>query len=69
MLDPTKKPKAIDAVRSEGMDKGKPMLGIYELEGESQKVCFAPVGKERPTEFSSAAGSGHVLTVWKRAKK
>ncbi len=41
-LDPTKKPKAIDAVRTDGPAKGQPMLGIYELDGNTQKVCFAP---------------------------
>jgi uncharacterized protein (TIGR03067 family) len=66
-LDPTKKPKAIDATRTEGPDKGKPMLGIYEFDGDKQKVCFAPVGKERPTEFVSKPGTEHVLTIWKRA--
>ena len=68
-LDPTKKPKAIDAIRSEGESKGKPMLGIYEFDGKTQKVCFAPVGKERPAEFSSKAGTQHVLTVWKRVDR
>ena len=68
-LDPSKKPKCIDATRTEGPDKGKPMLGIYELTDDQQKVCFAVPGKERPTEFSSKPGSGHVLTVWQRIKK
>src|SRR4051794_35167714 len=30
-LDPAKKPKTIDAVRTAGPDKGKTLLGIYEL--------------------------------------
>ena len=66
-LDPTKKPKTIDAVRTDSPSKGKAMFGIYAFEGDKQKVCFAPVGKERPTDFISKAGTGHVLTVWKRA--
>ena len=45
------------------------MLGIYEFDGKTQKVCFAPVGKERPAEFSSKAGTQHVLTVWKRVDR
>src|SRR5437660_6472175 len=43
-LDTTKKPKAIDALPV----GGKPMLGIYEFDGERLKLCFAPSGKERP---------------------
>ena len=68
-LDPTKTPKTIDAVRTEGPSKGKAMRGIYAFAGDKQNVCFAPVGKERPTDFISKAGTGHVLTVWKRADR
>jgi uncharacterized protein (TIGR03067 family) len=68
-VDPSKKPATIDALRSEGEDKDKPMLGIYEFDGDTYKVCFAPPGKDRPTEFASKPGSGHVFSVWKREKK
>jgi hypothetical protein len=54
---------------TEGDDKGKTFRGIYEFEGDTRKVCLAPAGKERPKEFSSTAGSGHVLAVLKRVKK
>jgi uncharacterized protein (TIGR03067 family) len=66
-IDSTKKPKTIDATRTQGSDSDKAMLGIYELEGDKQKVCFAPPGKNRPTEFTSKAGTGHVLTIWQKA--
>ena len=65
-IDPTKQPKTIDATRTEGPDADKAMFGIYELEGNRQKVCFAPVGKNRPTQFVSKAGTGHVLTIWQK---
>ena len=64
-LDATKKPKAIDALPT----GGKTMLGIYEFDGGRLKTCFAPSGKERPTEFRSKENSGHTLTVWEREKK
>jgi len=67
-LDPSKKPRTIDATRSTGPDKGKTMLGIYELTEDTFKVCFAPPGKDRPTEFASKAGSGNRLIVMKRVK-
>ena len=44
------------------------MLGIYEIEGDTQKVCFAPPEKERPTKFESESGSGLMLITSKRAK-
>jgi uncharacterized protein (TIGR03067 family) len=68
-IDPKMNPKSIDATRTNGPEKGKAMLGIYELKGDQQKVCFAPTGKARPTEFASKQGSGWVLTVWRRVKE
>ena len=46
--------------------KKEVMLGIYELDGDHYKVCFAPTGKPRPSEFASRPGSGNFLQVWKR---
>jgi uncharacterized protein (TIGR03067 family) len=48
---------------------GKPLLGIYEIDGDRLKLFFAGPGKERPTAFTSEAGSGHTLSVWVREKK
>jgi uncharacterized protein (TIGR03067 family) len=68
-LDPTRKPKTVDATVTEGEDKGTTMLGIYELEGDTLKVCFDPKGKKRPTELKTAPDSGHFMGVLKRAEK
>jgi uncharacterized protein (TIGR03067 family) len=65
-VDVAKKPKQIDVTFAEGPDKGKTALGIYELDGETYKVCMGYVGKGRPTAFESRPGSGHVLEVLKR---
>ena len=65
-IDPSKKPKEMDSTTGSGPDTGKIWQGIYKLHGDTYKVCFAPPGKERPKEFSSKAGSGHLLQVWKR---
>ncbi|MCE9565900.1 MAG: TIGR03067 domain-containing protein [Planctomycetes bacterium] len=67
-VDPTKKPKQIEAVRTKGPNKGEKMLGIYELTEDTYKVCFAAPGKDRPTEFKSEAGSGLRLMTFKREK-
>ena len=67
-LDPSQDPKTIDAVRSKGPDRGKTLRGIYELNGDTYKVCFAEPDKERPEEFSTTEGSGHRLLVFKRAR-
>jgi len=61
-LDETKTPKEMDAISTEK----EVMLGIYVLEENGYKVCFAPAGKPRPTEFGSAPGSGYILQSWQR---
>ncbi len=66
-LDPTKKPGHIDATVTEGHDKGTTMLGIYELKGDTIRVCFDPAGKVRPTSLTAKAGQ--MSAVVQRAKK
>ena len=68
-LDPSKTPKAIDYQMTDGPTKGQTQLGIYEVEGDTFKACFAKPGAERPTDFTSKSGEGHTLSVWKREKK
>ena len=64
-IDPTKKPKTIDMIPAEGQYKGKTLLGIYEIDSQTLKICFAEPGKERPTAFAS---KGAVLAIHKREK-
>jgi uncharacterized protein (TIGR03067 family) len=68
-LDPTKRPRTIDITDTEGPFKGKTVLGVYELDGDQFRICYAPPGKDRPRDFSARAGTGHRSHVWKRAKK
>jgi uncharacterized protein (TIGR03067 family) len=68
-VDPTKKPKTIDITMTDGPQKGSTMIGIYELEGDTYKLCADILGKTRPTEFAIKPGSGHILEVLKREKK
>jgi len=67
-LDPSKSPKTIDVTMVEGPHKGTVMLGIYEIDGDTLKVCFDPEGKTRPTEFKSPPGSKNFVNVHKRVK-
>jgi uncharacterized protein (TIGR03067 family) len=66
-IDPGKKPPAIDLTMSEGDEKDKTILGIYELQDDVLRICAGP-GHERPTEFAAKDGSGHTLITLKRAK-
>lgn len=68
-LDPAAKPKAIDITDTEGPFKGKTILGIYDVTGDTFKICYDPSGKARPKEFTGKAGSGFINHVWTREKK
>jgi uncharacterized protein (TIGR03067 family) len=59
--DPTQSPKTIDLRVKKGTQ-----LGIYEVDGDILKICFAAPGKPRPAGFTTSAGDGHTSAVWKR---
>jgi uncharacterized protein (TIGR03067 family) len=65
-LDATKTPKTVDYEMTEGITKGKKQLGIYELDGDTLKSCFAKPGAERPADFKP--GEGRTVSVWKHEK-
>jgi uncharacterized protein (TIGR03067 family) len=65
-INPSTKPKTIDYEMTDGPTKGKKQLGIYELNGDTFKACFASPGAERPADFSGKAGDHRTLSVWKR---
>lgn len=68
-LDPSKSPKTLDVTVTDGPNKGAVMLGIYEFDGDTLKVCFDPEGRMRPTDFKTADGSPAVLVIHKPVKK
>jgi uncharacterized protein (TIGR03067 family) len=69
-LDPSKKPAEVDIMIEEGEDKGKTQLGLYQLDGDTFKICFGRAGeKERPKELAAKAGSGTGMFVLKREKQ
>ena len=68
-LDASKTPKTLDIIGTEGPNKGKTFAAIYELSGDTLKVCYNLSGIERPTEFKTKEGTQHFLVTYKRAKK
>ncbi|GEM_PF-1824245 len=64
-LSPGKLPKEIDAMGTVGPNKGL-TLGIYKFENGVFTVCFAPLGKDRPKEFTSKSGTGEFMHIWKK---
>jgi uncharacterized protein (TIGR03067 family) len=67
-IDADKQPKHIDITAPEGEQAGKTSKGIYVIEGDNLKMCYANPDKDRPKEFVSKPGSGATFVVWKRGK-
>ena len=66
--DLDKKPRTMDVTYTEGDLKGQTSRAIYELDGDTLRICRAAPGKARPTEFASKPGSGLILMSYQRAK-
>ncbi|MBS1788534.1 MAG: TIGR03067 domain-containing protein [Acidobacteria bacterium] len=67
-LNPTAKPKELDITGTDGPNKGRTILGIYEREGDTLRICYDLSGKGRPTEFKSKEGSQLFLVTYKQNK-
>jgi uncharacterized protein (TIGR03067 family) len=67
--NPSAKPKALDITSTEGPNKGKTMLAIYERNGDTLRICYDLSGKSRPTEFKTAEGTPLFLVEYKLEKQ
>jgi uncharacterized protein (TIGR03067 family) len=67
-LAPDKSPKAIDITGTKGPNEGKTFLAIYELKGDTLRVCYDLSGEKRPSEFATKANTKLYLVTYKRAK-
>jgi len=65
-IDPSKSPKTINTIVEKGVHEGDILPGIYELEGDTLKICLNSEGDTRPKEFKSEPKSGLTLIVCKR---
>jgi uncharacterized protein (TIGR03067 family) len=60
-LDEGAKPRGFDLKFTAGPEKGNTALGIYQLDGDSWKMCLTTRGGARPAKFATKGGSGHAL--------
>lgn len=53
---------------TDGQKKGEKVHGIYELKGDTLKLCYAPADQPRPTKFDAPKGGTAFNEEWARAK-
>jgi uncharacterized protein (TIGR03067 family) len=68
-LDTVKKPKQMTIVGTDGPNKGKTLPAVYELDGDTLKICYQLEGKDPPAGLESKAGTSTLSIVYKREKK
>jgi uncharacterized protein (TIGR03067 family) len=59
-------PKTITFVVTKGDNKGKTLLGIYEVDKKKLRICFDAGGKTRPTKFESKPDTQSFLASYHR---
>jgi len=65
----SKSPRVMDVVVRKGEHEDNTMLGIYELKGDTLKVCFDPEGESRPKKFAARADSSIFVATYKRVNR
>jgi len=68
-LDSAAKPKGMTVTGTEGPNNGKTFPAIYEINGDTMRICYDLSGAKRPTEFKSVAGTKLYLVNYHRKKE
>lgn len=67
-IDPKAKPKGLDLEYTFGPVEGK-AAAIYEVKGDTLKICFPLLDGDRPKELATKADGKTVLVTYERVKK
>jgi uncharacterized protein (TIGR03067 family) len=65
-LDVASKPKGMTVNGTEGPNKGKSFPAVYELDGDTVRICYDLSGAKRPTDFRSTAGTKLYVVTYER---
>jgi hypothetical protein len=67
-MNPGARPKSIDVVGTEIVDRPIHLIGVYQLEGDTLTISVAVQGKPRPKDFEWIRKPDRVVHVFNRAK-
>ena len=65
-VDAAKKPATMDVTGVDGPNKGKTYPCIYELKGDTLRICYDLSGKKRPSEFRTEKQTKLYLVTYKK---
>jgi uncharacterized protein (TIGR03067 family) len=65
-VDSTTRPGSMLITGTEGPNQGKTFPAIYELKGDTLRICYDLSGAKRPTEFKTVAGTRLYLVTYHR---
>jgi uncharacterized protein (TIGR03067 family) len=68
-VDSASKPKGMTITGTEGPNHGKTFPAIYELKGDTLRICYDLSGAKRPTEFKTIPGTKLYLVTYNRKKE
>jgi uncharacterized protein (TIGR03067 family) len=68
-VDSSSKPKSMTVTGTEGPNQGKTFPAIYELNGDTLRICYDLSGAKRPTEFKTVVGTKLYLVTYQRKKE
>jgi uncharacterized protein (TIGR03067 family) len=67
-LNASASPCEMDITGTEGPNKGRTFLTIYQRDGDTLRICYDLSCKSRPTEFKSTEGTKLFLVTYERQK-
>jgi uncharacterized protein (TIGR03067 family) len=68
-IDASRMPKTMDIISTGGANKGRRIQAIYEIDGDTMKICYDLSGKGRPKEFKTAPGSQLFFAIYRLEKE
>jgi uncharacterized protein (TIGR03067 family) len=68
-IDAASQPKGMSITGTEGPNQGKTFPAIYELDGDTLRICYDLSGAKRPAEFKTVAGTQLYLVTYQRKQR
>ncbi len=66
-LDASSKPRQMIIVGTDGPNVGKTFPAIYEITGDTLRICYDLSGMKAPTEFKTLPGTRLYLVTYRRS--